>query len=199
MVGDRGYEKYSLFNDIIDANSDYVIRGQAARAFDVLESREINDEARNARVIHDDIVRLSPTKSSDPLNHAVRRIVISGRSQGRVRTDRSNAEEIVLFTSLIDVPAHVIAAIYELRWSIELFFRWLKHLLGCRRLISHKSEGIGIQVYVALIAALLLAGQTGGTVGRRAFNLICLYLQGWADDDELQAGLTTICRSAEKN
>lgn len=199
MVGDRGYEKYSLFNDIVDANSDYIIRGQAVRAFDVSESREIDDEARSARVIRDDIVRLSPKKSSDPLNHAVRRVVVFGRSQGRVRTDRPRAEEIVLFTSLTDVPAHVIAAIYELRWSIELFFRWLKHLLGCQRLISHKSEGIGIQVYVALIAALLLAEQAGGTVGKRAFNLICLYLQGWADDDELLAGLSTICSKAQKN
>jgi hypothetical protein len=53
-------------------------------------------------------------------------------------------------------------------------------------------------VYVALIAALILAGQTKGTVGKRAFNLICLYLQGWADDDELRAGLDAICRAAQK-
>ncbi|MEZ6126004.1 MAG: hypothetical protein R3C49_22985 [Planctomycetaceae bacterium] len=67
-----------------------------------------------ARVISDDIVRLSPTRSN-PLNHTIRRIVIAGRSQGRVRTDRRNSEEIILLTSLVDVPAHVIAAIYELR------------------------------------------------------------------------------------
>ena len=61
-----------------------------------------------------------------------------------------------------------------------------------------RSEGIGVQVYVALIAALILAGETGGTVGQRAFNLICLYLQGWSDDDELRAGLNAICRAAQK-
>ncbi len=65
---------------------------------------------------------------------------------------------------------------YEARWLVELFFRWLKHLLGCQRLIICKSEGIGIKVYVALIAALILAGPTKGTVGKRAFNIICLYL-----------------------
>jgi hypothetical protein len=196
-VGDRGYEKYSLFHEIVTARSDYIIRGQSSRPATVLESRTLDDEARIARVISDEIVQLSPSRSN-PLNHTVRRIVIAGRSQGRVRTDRPNSEEIILLTSLVDVPAHVIAAIYELRWSIELFFRWLKHLLGCQHLISCKSEGIGVQVYVALIAALILAGQTKGTVGKRAFNLICLYLQGWADDDELRAGLDAICRAAQK-
>ena len=190
-VGDRGYYKYQLFNDIVDAKSDYVIRAQDWPC-EVLETRMIDDEAAKARVTSDEIVQCRPS-GSNPLNHTVRRIVIAGRSQGRVRTDRKNSGDIILLTSLTNVPAYVIAAIYELRWSIELFFRWLKHLLGCQQLISHKAEGIGIQVYVALIAALILAGQTGGTVGKRAFNLICMYLQGRADDDELQAGLNAIC------
>jgi IS4 transposase len=100
-------------------------------------------------------------------------------------------------TSLVDVPAEVIAAMYSLRWSIELFFRWLKHLLGCRHLISEKPQGVAIQIYCALIACLLLAQITGDSVGRRAFNLVCLYLQGWADADELAEGLARI-RASQK-
>jgi len=197
-IGDRGYEKYKLFEQIVLAKSDYVIRGQTQRAFDVQEDRDITALATEARVALDQVVRLSPNGPS-PVTHAVRRIVINARSQGRVRNDRQPDDtQIVLFTSLTDVPAEVIAAIYELRWSIELFFRWLKHLLGCRRLISQKEEGITIQIYVALIAALILSGLTGGSVGKRAFDLICMHLQGWADDDELLDGLERLRRS-QKN
>src|SRR5205814_8347034 len=45
-------------------------------------------------------------------------------------------------TNLLDVPAEVIAAIYKHRWLIELFFRFFKHLLGCRHLLSQQRAGI---------------------------------------------------------
>ena len=49
-----------------------------------------------------------------------------------------------------------------------------------------------LRIYCALIASLLLAQITGMNVGRRAFNLVCLFLQGWADADELAEGLARI-------
>ncbi len=95
--------------------------------------------------------------------------------------------------------ASIIAGMYSLRWTIELFFRWLKHLLGCRHLLSTKSEGVTIQIYCALIAALLLAQITGMNVGRRAFNMVCLFLQGWADADELADALARIQASQKRS
>jgi IS4 transposase len=47
--------------------------------------------------------------------------------------------------------------IYKLRWTIELFFRWLKCLLPCRHWLAESRNGVAIQVYCALIAALLLS------------------------------------------
>jgi IS4 transposase len=55
------------------------------------------------------------------------------------------------------VPAEVIADIYRHRWTIELFFRFLKHVLGCRRLLSTHPAGIEIQAYCAIIACLLIS------------------------------------------
>jgi IS4 transposase len=45
---------------------------------------------------------------------------------------------------------------YEIRWQIELFFRWFKCVLGRRHLISESRDGVTVQVDVALIAHLLL-------------------------------------------
>ena len=196
-LADRGYERYSLLALIVRTGSHYVIRCQE-RPVDVIEERELSQAAREARVISDQIVRLGKSRSEvGAVDHPVRRIVIEARSQGKHRASRPGSDRIILLTSLVDVPAEVIAAMYSLRWSIELFFRWLKHLLGCRHLISEKPQGVAIQIYCALIACLLLAQITGASVGRRAFNLVCMYLQGWADAAELAEGLARI-RASQK-
>lgn len=177
---DRGYERYALLNGIVTHQSDYVCRAQL-RNVKVLEAREISAAARTARVIADEIVELKGVA------HRVRRVVIHRSGQGRRRTDKPNSDTIVLLTNLVDVPAEVIAALYELRWSIELFFKFFKHVLGCRTLLSNKSNGVQIQVYCALIAALLMSRATGHNMNRRIFECVCLYFQGWAEEDELLA------------
>ena len=189
-LADRGYERYGLFNAIVRAGSDYVIRGQI-RAMAVVQERPVSAAARAARVLRDELVQAQPQRPKrgvEYVDHPLRRIVIAG-AQGRPRSDRPRSDEVILYTNMLDVPAEVLAAVYTLRWSIELFFRFLKHLLGCEHLISGKEEGVAIQVYCALIASLLLAQVTQGRVTRSQFRLITLYLQGWAQEDELLAGL----------
>ena len=58
-------------------------------------------------------------------------------------------------TNLLDVPAEIIALVYAYRWTIEIFFRQFKHLLGCRHLLSHNQNGITIQTDCAIIACLV--------------------------------------------
>ena len=163
-LADRGYERYSRLALIVRAGSRYVIRCQE-RPVEVIEERPLSQAAREARVISDQIVRLGKSRSEvGAVDHPVRRIVIEARSQGKYHASRPSSDRIVLLTSLVDVPAEVIAA---------------------------------IQIYCALMVCLLLAQITGASVGRRAFNLVCLYLQGWADADELAEGLAGI-RASQK-
>jgi hypothetical protein len=77
--------------------------------------------------------------------------------------DEKNQKQVVLVTDLLDVPAHVIAAIYRRRWQIELFFKWLKTYASFDHLISHHPNGVRFQFYVAVIATLLLHLATGAT------------------------------------
>ena len=95
-------------------------------------------------------------------------------------------------TNLLDVPAEVIAFIYQQRWLIEIFFRFLKHILGCRHLLSTDPVGIEIQAYCAIIACLLIALWTGKKPTKRTYEMICLYFIGWADEEELLAHLAKL-------
>ena len=73
---------------------------------------------------------------------------------------------------------------YRSRWQIEIFFRFFKHVLGCRHLVSESAVGIEIQTYCAIIVCLLISLWTGKKPNLRSYEMVCLYLQGWADEEE---------------
>src|SRR5487761_207992 len=54
-------------------------------------------------------------------------------------------------------------------------FRFFKHILGCRHLISHDENGIEIQTYCAIIACLLISLWTGRKPTLRTYEMICYY------------------------
>ena len=83
------------------------------------------------------------------------------------------------------MPADVIALIYKHRWAIEILFRFFKHVLGCRHLISHCENGIEIQTYLAIIACLLIALWTGKKPTLRTYEMICFYFTGLASEKKL--------------
>jgi hypothetical protein len=88
-------------------------------------------------------------------------------------------------TNLLDVPADIIGLIFSYRWAVEIFFRFFKHILGCRHLLSHNQNGIEIQTYCAIIACMLIALWTGKKPTLRTYEMICFYFTGLADEDEL--------------
>jgi len=68
-----------------------------------------------------------------------------------------------------------------------LFFRWIKGILGCRHVFAESPEGVAIQLYLALIAALLFQHYSGRRPSKREMELIQMYLLGWASAEELVA------------
>jgi hypothetical protein len=63
---------------------------------------------------------------------------------------------IRLVTNDLDAPAEEIAGLYKARWQIELFFRWIKQNLKIRRFLGTSENAVRIQIFVALIAYLLI-------------------------------------------
>lgn len=78
---------------------------------------------------------------------------------------------------------------YRQRWQIEGFFKWLKCLLGCRHWLAESRRGVTIQLYLALIASVLLQLATGRRPNQRMLELIRLHQLGWASLEELLAGV----------
>jgi len=191
-VMDRGFAKFALFNRIVAAGSSYVCRLRDNSAYEVLESRPLTDADRALNVLSDQIVELGKQRKEDARpDHAIRLLEIQATphtSRGKYKggsTGPSSDGILRIATNLLDVPAEIIALIYIYRWTIEIFFRFFKHVLGCRHLLSHGQPGIEIQTYCAIIACLLISLWTGRKPTLRTYEMICYYFCGLADEEEL--------------
>jgi Transposase DDE domain len=194
-VMDRWYAEFALWNEIVAVGSSYVCRIRDNSNLDeVIEEHPVSEAARQVGVLRDIVVKLGTShKAEARANHPVRVILVQAEPHrkrgGRPGQAAGPPSDGILriATEMLDVPAEIIADIYKHRWSIELFFRFFKHILGCRHLLSTHPVAIQVQAYCAIIACLLIHLWTGGKPTLRTFEMICLYLQGWATLQELIA------------
>jgi hypothetical protein len=174
-VGDRYFgEDYALFGQLERAGCSYLLRLRQKAVFQVEQEFALSPGDRSAGVTFDGLVSLGTQRSKQP---------------GPVRLVRVQTKEgellLVSDKTRESFSAELLALIYRYRWRVELFFKWLKCILGCRHWLAESPRGVALQVYCALIAALLLLRASGRRPGKRAMELIRFYLLGYASLDEL--------------
>jgi hypothetical protein len=185
-VLDRGYLSYEFFQEIIDADASFICRVKGNTVYRVTERRPISKQAAEAGVIEDVIV---DWLGSDPHNNRLKQPV---RIVKVLTQDvRKNGEPVVLVlvTDRLDLDADLVALGYRYRWSVELYFRWFKCILGCRHLLLNSPDGVAIQIYTALIASLLIRLRAGGGRGGGTAALGGDELKGWARVFEAEESL----------
>ena len=178
-VGDRYYgEDYALFSELERAGCSYLLRLRQEACFEVMTEWPLSAADQAASVTFDGLVRLGTgRRRQDELVRLVR--VQSERGELLLVSNKAREE----------LSAELLALIYRSRWRVELFFKWLKCILGCRYWLAESQRGVALQVYCALIAALLLLRRSGRRPGKRAMEMIRFYLLGYATLDELSAAL----------
>jgi hypothetical protein len=188
-VLDRGYADYELFAKIVGAGSSLVARVKDNTAFTVAEERPLDDAAKKAGVVRDVILsRLGTSHHKDHLKQKMRLVIV------RTVDRDGKTTELWLITDRLDLDADLVALAYRYRWTVELFFRWLKCILGARHLISHSRNGVTLQMYAALIVSLLIVLRTGRKATKRTYEMIQFYLVGWVTDEEFEAHLDKLKR-----
>lgn len=198
-VMDRGYAMFKLFDEIVAAGSSYVCRIRDNSSCEMIEQRPLTEKDLEADVLEDVVVNLgAASKAESRPDHPIRVVTIKttphakrGKYKGG-STGPSSDGILRIATNLLDVPAWIVGLIYYYRWTIEVFFRFFKHVLGCRHLLSTKPEGIEIQVYMGIIACMLISLCTGRKPTLRTYEMICHYFTGWADEEELLAHIAKL-------
>jgi hypothetical protein len=189
-VKDRGYASLALFQQILDHHSSFVCRIRDNSVYESLQDSTLTPDAVKAGVVFDKKVRLGcDAQRKDHLSAPVRLIAIRCRPhKKRYKIGRGGPEQgemLLIATDLFDPDADVIALIFKHRWAVEIFFRFFKHVLGCRHLLSYNRNGIELQTYAAIIACMLIALWTGRKPTLRTYEMLCWYFTGMADEDEL--------------
>lgn len=179
-VGDRNYSgDYGLLRRMDEIGASFVVRLQDQAVIEEIEIIPVSEKDRKRGITHHQRVALGHHNAQDHGWRLVRLVPSPGR------------DHIVILTNLpIDeVGAWELCEIYKQRWTIELFFRWLKCLLPCRHWLAESEDGVATQVYCALIAALLLSRRDGKLPTKRMMEMLRFWMMGWATDAELAAAL----------
>jgi hypothetical protein len=167
---DRNFVDFSFLHEVLKKNSDFVVRLKSDTNFVALEDRPLSQQDKDCGVLHDRIGHV-PGSAGSP-GFGTRRL------RELIVWDARNKKEVRLLSTLLDLPARTIGQLYRQRWSIELFFRWLKCVAHFEHLISHNANGITIQFYVAVIAMLLSYLRCGQRPGVYEFNCLAWVARG---------------------
>jgi hypothetical protein len=179
-VGDCYFAgSYRLLGELTERQCRYVLRLRDNAVIQVAEELPVSAVDQAAGVQRQAWVQLGSRRD---------------QGSGRVRVvwlGTASGEPLQLVTNVApeELSAAEVGLLYRQRWQIECFFRWVKCLLGCRHWLAESPRGVAIQLYLALIAAVLLQLYTGRRPNRRMMELLRFHQMGWATMDELIAGL----------
>ena len=167
VVADRGYVGFDWFHSIAKNKSFFVTRMKKRIKYRVVERQKV---LKNKGLTSDHTIVLTGTKSKDcPIK--LRRIGYR---------DPKTGKHYVFLTNIFHLCAKTIADIYKERWQIELFFKWIKQNLKIKSFLGTSKNAVMTQIWIALIACLVLAylkfmAQIGKTI-TQIFKLLQLNL-----------------------
>lgn len=176
---DRGYQQYQLLADILAVGSDFVVRLRKSATAVTLEERPLAAADVAAGVVRDQVVQLGWRCGRTPSLPPLRRVEV------RFVDRHSRVGTIILLSNRLDLPAWMIALLYQHRWQVELFFRWWKCVAHLQHFFSESPGGMALQVYVTLIGLLLIAIETGAKPSKYDYNLMMAAVNGWAPLEEV--------------
>lgn len=145
-VFDKGYNDYKAFQRFCNNDTGFVTRIKDNAVFESVEKLVI-DEQIHSGVKEDEIITLNVKDGDNTSKLKLRKILFY---------DRVLKREFEFLTNLFDMRADLVAAIYKLRWQIELLFKQLKHNFPLKYFLGDNENAIKIQIYCTLIANLLM-------------------------------------------
>jgi putative transposase len=148
-VFDKGYTDYGWWSELIAAEAFFVTRRKRnAHRREVSERPAVGEGILFDRTLKIGHRRPHGGGRKNPLYQVVLREIVVARPD--------KDEPLHLLTNDLARPAAEIARLYKERWQIELLFKWLKQNLKIRRFLGRSENAVRIQIYVALIAFMLL-------------------------------------------
>jgi len=144
VVEDKAYTDYKWFASLQNKGIFFVTRQKSNASYRVLQRSPVN---KKQGLTSDQTIILTGVKGKQ-CPHPLRRIGYR---------DPETGKHYVFLSNNFKLSAKTIAEIYKERWQIETFFRWIKVNLKIKVFIGNSPNAVMTQIYVAMIAYLLLS------------------------------------------
>lgn len=145
VVFDKAYNKYKMFAEWTLRKIYFVTRMKDNAVYRVIKIIQENNV--NTGVIKEEKIKLEYKDGKQTKTVTLRRVTF---------IDDDN-RLFVFITNNFKISAEEVALIYKNRWQIELLFKKLKHNFQLRYFLGDSENAIKIQIWVTLIAHLLLS------------------------------------------
>ncbi|OBX19312.1 transposase [Gelidibacter algens] len=146
-VFDKAYNDYKAFEHFTAHKTGFVTRIKDNASYLSIEKLDIGERIHNG-VLEDEIIEVDVKKGKEISKLRLRKVTFY---------DRVNKREFEFLTNLFDLRADLIAALYKIRWQIEILFKQLKQNFPLKYFLGDNENAIKIQIYCVLIVNLLLA------------------------------------------
>jgi hypothetical protein len=146
-VFDKGYNDYKAFKLFSENHTGFVTRIKDNAVYETIETSPITEEIHSG-VLEDQIIEVTVKEEAGESKLKLRKIRFY---------DRVLKREFEFLTNLFEMRPDLVAAIYKLRWQIELLFKQLKQNFPLKYFLGDNENAIKIQIYCALIANLMMA------------------------------------------
>ena len=143
-IFDRGYNFFLQLYRIECACAFFVVRAKKNLQYKVIRWKRRMPKG----VLSDSIIELVTYKSRNDYPKQLRRVEYY---------DEDLKKNFVFLTNAMDITALEVALLYKNRWSVELFFKWLKQHLKIKKFWGDSENAVRIQIYTAIISYCLVA------------------------------------------
>jgi transposase len=144
-VMDRGYVDFARLYTLHQAGAFFVTRAKSP-----MDARRVYSATtdRTSGVLCDQRVILNGFYSAKNYPEHLRRIRFKDPESGKT---------LIFLTNNTMLPALTIAALYKGRWSVELFFKWIKQHLRIKHFLGTSENAVKTQVWCAVATYVLIA------------------------------------------
>ena len=143
-VFDRAYNYFEQLFKIDSIGAFFIVRAKKNLKYKVIKwKRRLPKD-----VLSDSEIQFTLYKSSKRYPKSLRLVAYYDEEQSR---------ELTFITNAMDISALDVALLYKNRWSIELFFKWVKQHLRIKRFWGESENAVRIQIYTAIISYCMVA------------------------------------------
>ena len=142
---DRAYVDFSRLYAVEQARAWFVVRAKKSLSYCRLYSQPVDI---NTGLRSDQIISLRAFYAAKDYPDKLRRVRFYDAEHNRA---------LVFLTNHFGLPALTVAQLYQHRWHVELFFRWIKQHLRIKSFYGTSSNAVRTQLWVAVCVYALVA------------------------------------------